>query len=259
VPTDVQPRPVPNCRRPTIACVDDLLRRLRRQWRPLDASCDHRALFSLAYIRITTGLRDSLAGEAPPAIRYPRWLTYVITTFSNRYFQAFADYEEGRPVPDAWRITFDAARQGDANGGQDVLLASNAHTQRDLPYVYAEQGARTPDGATRKPDHDAVNAINSRVFDGLQDEMAERYDPFFSFVDAKPSPLDELGTMEMVKGWREGAWRNGERLLAAGTDEERRQVSESIELNARVWAELIASGGMPGHRATRDAHCESLR
>jgi hypothetical protein len=259
VPADVQPRPVPNCHRATIACVDDLLRRLRRQWRPLDASCDHRALFALAYIRITEGLRDALAGRAPPAIRHPRWLTYVITTFSNRYFQAFDDYAAGRAVPGAWRVTFDAAREGDANGGQDVLLASNAHTQRDLPYVYAEQGARTPGGASRKPDHDAVNAINSRVFDGLEDEFAERYDPFFAWIDAKPSPLDELGTMELVKGWREGAWRNGERLLAARSDEERRQVSESIEVNARVWAELIASGGMPGHRATRDAHCESLR
>jgi Family of unknown function (DUF5995) len=259
VPTDVQPRPVPNCGRATIACIDDLLRRLRRQWRPLDASCDHRALFSLAYIRITAGLRESLAGTAPPAIRYPRWLTYVITTFSNRYFQAFGDYAAGRPVPDAWRITFDAAREGDANGGQDVLLASNAHTQRDLPHVYAEQGTRTPDGASRKPDHDAVNAINSRVFDGLEDEFAERYDPFFTWIDAKPSPLDELGTMEMVKGWREGAWRNGERLLAARSEEERQRVSDSIELGARLWAELIASGRMPGHRATRDAHCESLR
>jgi hypothetical protein len=258
VTTKVQPHPVTNCRRPRIACVDDLLRRLRAQWRALDAACDHRALFSLSYLRITAGLREDLARRRPRLFRYREWMIYVITTFSNRYFAAMAGWEEGRPIPAAWQITFDEAAQGDANGGQDVVLASNAHTQRDLPFVYQEMGMRTRRGASRKPDHDAVNEVNTRVFDELEDEFARRYDPFFTWVDLKPSPLDELGTQEMVKGWREGAWRNAERLLSARTPAERAQVAQSIETNARVWAEMIRAGQVPGWRATRDAHCRAF-
>lgn len=255
----VQPHPVKHCRRATVACMDDLLRRLRRQWRRLDATCDHRALFSLAYVRITRGLRDDLARRHPLYFRYPRWFTYVIAAFSNRYFATFGDYAHGRPVPGSWKIAYDEAMHGDASGGQDVLLASNAHTQHDLPYIYAAMGMRTPSGASRKHDHDGVNAVNTRVFDGLEDYYAEHYDQQFTWIDLKPSPLDEIGTMEMVKGWREGAWRNAERLMNAGSADERRRVEQSIETTSTVWADFIRSGDQPGYRPQRDAYCRAKK
>jgi uncharacterized protein DUF5995 len=257
VPTAVQPHPVPNCAAATLACVDDLLRRLREQWEPLDRSCDHGALWPLAYIRITEGLREGLAGHGKPVFRHPKWFIYVVTTFSNRYFESFEDYAAGRPVPAAWRITFDAAARGDYNGGQDIMLASNAHTQRDLPFVYEEQGTRTPGRASRKHDHDAVNQVNADVLDGLEKEFAARYDPFYEFIDLKPAPLEEVGTLEVVKVWRELAWRNGERLLAARSAAERQAIVDQIELNAELWAKLISSGSQPGYRARRDEFCRS--
>jgi hypothetical protein len=257
VTTKVQPHGVEHCRRAGLHCMDDLLRRLRSQWRRLDRGCDHRALFSLAYVRITKGLRDDLAREHPHWFRYPRWFTYVIADFSNRYFAAFRNYARGRYVTGSWRAAYDEATRGDASGGQDVLLASNAHTQHDLPYVYARMGMRTPGGASRKHDHDGVNEVNTRVFDGLEDYYAAHYDPQFNWIDMKPSPLDELGTQEMVKGWREGAWRSAERLMNARTREERRQVEQQIATTANVWAGFIRSGDVPGYREQRDAYCRS--
>jgi hypothetical protein len=260
VSTAVQPRPVDNCRKATIRCVDDLLRRLRRQWKPLDARCDHRALWPFAYIQITKLIRADLAREVPRWFRHRKWFVYVVTDFSNRYFRAYAHHHAGRRdrVPYSWRVTFEAAAEGDFHAGQDILLASNAHTQYDLPHVYAKLGMRTPAGDTRKPDHDGVNEVNTRVFDFIEDEYARRYDPTFEWVDMKPSPLDELGSQEMVKGWREGAWRNAERLMNARTAEERSEVERSIAVTADAWADFIASGGLPGHRATRDAHCRAF-
>jgi len=257
VPTSVQPHPIPHCRHASVRCMDDLLARLHRQWRRLDATCDHRALFSLAYVRITQGLRDDLTRRHALLIRYRRWMIDVIIDFSNHYFGVFNAYAHHRPVPEAWRIAYDEAMHGNANGGQDVLLASSAHTQHDLPYIYASMGMRTRDGASRKHDHDAVNEVNTRVFDGLEDYYAQHYDPFFSFIDMKPSPLDEIGTLETVKAWREGAWRNAERLMNARTPAERRQVEQSIDIDSRVWAESMASVTQPGHRATRDAFCRT--
>ena len=258
VSAKVQPRPVANCRRATIRCVDSLIRRLRRQWKPLDRACDHRALWPLAYLRISQLLREDLARKRPRWFRHRKWMFRVITDFSNRHFRAFEGYRRGRPIPQSWKVTYDEAAAGDAHAGQDILLASNAHTQYDLPHVYAKLGMRTPGGESRKHDHDGVNEVNTRVFDGLEDEFARRYDPTFEWVDMKPLPLDELGSQEMVKGWREGAWRNGERLMNARTREERDEVETSLHVNANLWADAIRHGKLPGHRATRDAHCREF-
>jgi Family of unknown function (DUF5995) len=257
-PTTPQPHGVPGCEVASVDCIDRLIEQLRDQWRRLDAACDHRALFARAYLVITEGLREDLARERPQHFLYRDWMIYLIADFSNSYFRAFENYERGSdPVPGAWRIAWGEARSGNANGGQDVLLASNAHTNHDLPLSIAAMGVRTPDGASRKHDHDGVNAINTRVFDQLEDEFARRYDPSFTLIDLKPSPLDEIGTMEGVKAWREGAWRSAERLVRARTPEERQAVEDQIETTSVLWAEAIRSGQTPGWRERRDAFCRA--
>ena len=253
--TEVQPGPVGHCRGPaTIRCADGLVRRLRAQWRRFDARCDHRAVISYSYLLITRGLRADLATAEPGLVRHRRWMTYLITTFSNRYFRAFRNHRHGRPVVEAWRRTFAAAKAGDTNAGQDVLLFSNAHVQHDLPFALEEMGLRARAGASHKPDHDAVNAINARVFDPIEKYIAAHYDPSFALFDL-PVPAEELAVLELVKLWREGAWRNAERLLNAETRAERRQVVEQIRATSRLWAELISAGGLPGTRESRDAFC----
>jgi hypothetical protein len=254
-PTEVQPGPVPRCPRAKLECVMRLKRHLRAEWRRYDASCDHRAVVYYSYLKITEGLRRDLAGPRPGIVRHRRWMTYLITTFSNRFRAAFRGHAAGRPVPDSWRIAFETYDSGDANAGQDVLLFSNAHVQHDLPFAIEEMGTATRDGESRKGDHDAVNAINREVFDPIQDYISAHYDPTFPIIDAKPSPLDETATLELVESWRENAWRYGERLLAAKTAEERGAVVAEIQENSRSWAEMMASGGTPGHRANRDAYC----
>ncbi len=254
--TEVQPGPVPHCRKATVKCVRGLVGRLREQWRGFHETCDHRAVISYSYLQITKGLRDDLATERPGLVKDRRWMTYVITDFSNMYAEAFADDAAGRQVAKAWRLTFRSADAGDANAGQDVLMFSNAHVQHDLPFVYEKMGLRARDGSSHKPDHDAVNAINARVFDPIEKYIAAHYDPSFETFDLAV-PIEEIGVIEMIKAWREGAWRNGERLLNAETPAERREVVSSIRETSALWAELISAGGLPGTRETRDAFCHA--
>ena len=257
VTTKVQPHPVENCPRAGVACIKQLADRLDAQWRKLDASCDHRAVMALSYLRITEALLEDISRPKPRFFRDKRYMAYVITTFSNRYFAAYDASERGRPVPEAWRIAYDAYRRADITAAQDVLLFSNAHVQRDLPFAYAEMGLRTPNGRSRKPDHDGVNEINFQILDPTQDEVGRLYDPYFSLLDLKPSPLDEYGSMELVKTWREGAWRNAERLLNARTRRQRELVEATIEANAAIWARFIAGFEFPGYRGLRDTYCRA--
>jgi hypothetical protein len=250
-----QPGPVPRCRKATMRCIRDTIVRMRK----LQArfGCDHRAVFATTYLLLTEQVRDAMRRD-PHYFKDPRWLIYEDTVFANFYFSAIKAYERNKPVPPAWKIAFDTARSGDANAGQDMLLGINAHVQRDMPFVVATVGLRTRSGATRKPDHDVVNQILSDAYERIVSTIGRRYDSLVTITNASWNPIDDVAGLEMVKGWREGVWRNAERLLEAKTASERRQVADSIETNAATWANLIADGQVPpGYRAQRDAYCKA--
>ncbi len=252
---DVQPGPVPGCRRATIACVDRVIRRLTKLRNRL--GCDHRAVFADTYLVLTKQIRKTIRRN-PGLYSDLDWLIYQDVVFANFYFPLF---RSGAEVPEAWRIAFDTARSGNQNAAQDMLLGINAHVQRDMPYVLATVGLRTPDGKSRKPDHDVGNEILADAYEAVVRDVERRYDPFLAVSNSSATPLDDFAGLELVKGWREGVWRNAERILNARTAVERRLVDESIERNAAEWARQIASfPGPPGYREQRDSYCaERLR
>jgi hypothetical protein len=252
-----QPGPVPRCRKATMRCFANTIAKMRKLRAQL--KCDHRAVFATTYLLLTQQMRKTIT-RRPHYFKDLRWLIYEDTVFANFYFRVIKANNSKKPIPQAWQIAFDTARKGDANGGQDMLLGINAHVQRDMPFVLATVGIRTKKGATRKPDHDVVNQILSDAYEPIVSAISKRYDPFVSTTNSSANPLDDVAGLELVKGWREGVWRNAERLLDAKTKAERQQVAESIETNAATWASLIAAegyGGPPGYRAQRDAYCRA--
>jgi hypothetical protein len=249
-PANVQPGPVPGCRAARMACIDGVIRRLEATRDRL--RCDHRAVFADTYLLLTKQVRAAMRRNAR-LFRDKRWLIYEDVTFANFYFGLF---RPGAQISEAWRIAFDTAAAGDQNAAQDMLLGINAHVQRDMPYVVASVGIRTPDGTTRKPDHDVMNQVLADSYETIVRDIERRYDPFLATSNSSATPLDDVGGLEMVKGWREGVWRNAERLLNARSDGERELVSAAIEGNAANWARMIAATpGPPGYRAQRDAYC----
>jgi len=95
------------------------------------------------------------------------------------------------------------------------------------------------------------------VLDPVEDELAARYDPSIHLVDASPSPADEEGALETLKAWREGAWRNAERLALARSDAERASVMAQIEAVSTAWARIIEAADFSWYAPTRDAYCFS--
>ena len=188
-------------------------------------------------------------------MRYPKYLYVEDALFANVYFNAIRDARRGKPVPEAWQIAFEAAKSKDLNAAQDMLLGINAHVQNDMPFVLAALGLRTRKGESRKPDHDAINAVLDRSYENVVHAVRDRFDPQVGLTNSDLTPLDDVAGLELVKGWRELVWRNAERLLNAEDDAERRQVAEQIQANAANWARGIAAVEQNGYRATRDAYC----
>jgi hypothetical protein len=248
-----QPGPIPHCKRGRINCVTSTMKRMQRK--VTDLGCDHRAVFATTYLTLTRILRGYIRRRDFFDDR--RYLSFQVTGFANYYFRTLRRLDRGQPIPAAWRIAMDAAMNGDTNAAQDMLAGINAHVQRDMPYVVAELGLVTPGNRSRKPDHDRGNEVLNEAYQPVVDAIRERYDPILATTNPTGVIADDALGMEMVKSWREGVWRNAERLVNASTPEEYQRVVDSIETNAATSARMIVTPQQPGYRAQRDAYCQS--
>ncbi|HYH60276.1 MAG TPA: DUF5995 family protein [Solirubrobacterales bacterium] len=249
-----QPGPVATCPKPTKGCIRAQIRRLREA---RDAwGCDHRAVFATTYLTLTKQLfADVKSGLVESDYIDPKYLYTEDALFANVYLRTAKAYDRGDEVAKAWQIAFETAERDDTGAVQDMLLGINAHVQNDMPFVLASLGLRTPDGKSRKPDHDEANGTLNRAYEDVVAEVRERFDPAIDLSNSPFIPLDDLAGLELVRVWRENVWRNAEKLLNAKGKQEQRQVAKQIEDEAAVTATAIASGALPGYGATRDAYC----
>jgi hypothetical protein len=240
-----------------VQCVDRTIREMTRRFDALASSCDHNAIFSLTYLRVTEEYRRTVD---QPFFDDTQFVNHEDTVFARYYFAAFDAWAAGRieEVPPAWRIAFDAAHMRAVSASGDLLLGINAHVQRDLPLVLYAIGLVRPDGTSRKPDHDRVNIILNRVSDDIIAEIARRFDPTVDDTDL-PTSLDGAALFQTLAAWREKAWRNAEQLAAAPTPEARELVVEAIENDAATEARAIAASTsyLPLSQGSgpRDAFC----
>jgi len=219
--------------------------------------CDHRAIFPTVYRLLTREARLQLE-EDPQFFDDPAGFGFEALAFYELYEQMITDHLAGRPIAPAWQTAMDAAMAGDWTALHDMLLAINAHVQRDMPFALAAVGLSLPDGASRKPDHDRFNQTLNAAYRPIVNEIARRYDPFLDDVLGEALVVDNLAAQQLIAVWREGVWRNGERLARNAGSPLEATTAETIELQAELTAEAIKTGQLPGRRALRRAHCERV-
>src|SRR5512133_3519610 len=97
-----------DCAAGRVQCVDKVVRQMTRRLDPLASSCDHNAIFSLTYLRVTQEYRRTID---EPFFDDTSFVNYEDTLFAHYYFSAYDSWAGGRTedVPPAWRIAFDAA------------------------------------------------------------------------------------------------------------------------------------------------------
>jgi hypothetical protein len=233
---------------------------MQRRFDPLGQSCDHNAVFSLAYLRTTQTYK--WARDQNGFFEDTPYVNHEDAVFGKYYFDAYDNWASGNraAVPQAWLIAFDAAKAKQVSGSGSLFLGMSAHVNRDLPYVLAAIGITYSDGTSRKADHDKVNQFLNAVLNPLLAEEAARFD---SSTDSSRDPL-LLGyttSFQLLAAWRETAWRNAERLTDAPDDAARAVVAQSIEDYA-AGVQLVlktAEAYVPPFQssAARDSYCGS--
>jgi Family of unknown function (DUF5995) len=184
--------------------------------------------FALLYLRTTEGMRDANnEGEfSDPAF----WDTEVIPTFADYYLDAYAAWErdDTQEVPVAWRVAFRTEPER-LNCTQMLYLGINAHVNNDLAFMIEEMGARYT-----YPDHKHVDDVlafrtRSTVYPELQRELCPG---LFGEVVPPTADLD-------IFAWRQLAWDNAQRLLAAPTPQDREAIAKQIRQHAQDKAREI--------------------
>ena len=255
--TEYAPNSDNDCAAGRTRCVDAVIREMERRFDPLATACDHDAIFSLTYLRTTEEYRRTI--DDPTFFEDTSFVNHEDAVFARYYFEAYDNWDAGRrdAVPPAWAIAFRAADARAVSAAGNIALGINAHVQRDLPFVLAAIGLVKPDGSSRKPDHDRVNEFLNRVADELYPEIARRFDPTVDDSEL-PGTADNFAEFQIIPTWREIAWRNAERLVAAPTAAARAQVAARYRGVRRVTggdAALAYAYGPLGSSAARDAYC----
>jgi hypothetical protein len=218
-------------------CIVDVITEMEDRLAPEAATCDHDAIFGLAYLRVTQNVKAA-ADSGYFADR--RWLTQIDAVFAQMYFDTMDAWDAGRTssVPHAWRIALAASDVKSMSGLGDFMLNMNAHINNDFPYVLEKVGLTAADGSSHKPDHNAYNDRLDQLYHPVFDEEAARFDPMFNRFDI--GPVDELVVSSIMRGWREMVWRHAEALAATrGNPVLRAAVQKDIEEYAAGQAQLI--------------------
>jgi hypothetical protein len=256
--SEYQPNSSDDCIAGRVACVRRTIAAMQSRYDPLASSCDHAAVFALAYLRTTQTYLDSTSTAGYFAD--PAFVNHEDAAFAAMYFSAMDDWTAGRRdhVPPAWRIALQAGQDRSENGIGDLLLGMNAHVNRDLPFVLAAVGLVAPDGTSRKPDHDKIDVMLNHVVQPLIAEEAARFDPGIEPVRT-PYGVGYTGLMQLLIAWRESAWRAAEQLVSAPDATSRARVAANIEASAAQQAQAIRASSAYltpiSSAAARDQNC----
>ncbi len=260
LPTPYRPSREKDCLDGSNQCIEETLAAMYKRFDRLWATCDHNAVFSLTYIRVTESIRKSVLDGLYDE---PKFLNHEDKVFARMYFDSTAAWERGQSskVPTAWRIALDAGKARNVNGLGNLLMSMNAHVNRDMPFMLDALGLTRPDGVNRKLDHDKGNRVLSPLFDDVITELTARFDASTDDVDLPGTLLDDLTLFQILQGWREQVWRHAELLHAAETLGAKQAVAAFIETYSAALGMLIQGGATIDENTSkrRDAHCAEYK
>lgn len=244
-------RPTPErCTDGNNRCIDTTIADMTNRFDALRPSCDHNALFSLLYLRVTE--RYKTFAQQPGVFDSLATVNREDAIFYNLYARTFAEWRAGHPerVPPIWRLAYATADARQAFGTGDLLLGMAAHILRDLPFTLYHIGTVT------YHDHTQINPMLYSVYSAVVAEAAARFDPTVSLGDVVPG--EGVLVVDVIAQWRDKAWRDAQALAAAPTPTARQAVADRIEREAWTTGLTVYLGlRYPAQQATvtRDTYC----
>jgi hypothetical protein len=200
---------------------------------------DRRGIFATAYLLITGSIAAALdAGRFEDEV----WTRRYLVGFGNLYRGALFAWESGRVagIPTAWRLSFEAARNGTGLVIQHLVLGINAHINHDLALALAEAGL-DPDREMRYRDHVRVNEVLEEATPALKEVVSTKYAPLLQRVDWISGRLDDDLARFSIPTAREHAWKFASAYVAARGATERALLVRGLDEQSAALARLTLS------------------
>lgn len=210
--------------------------RLDERAKKYESLKDSRAVFTHTYTIITRALAGSLV---QPNFDDPEWIVSLAEAFAERYFVALDAFDNNGEVPAAWAEVFRVLKIRYTSVLEDLLFAMTAHIVNDLPLALIDVGF-TP---ARIRDYHKVNDILGSNIQGIEDQVLNRYEPIFKWLDHLSRGQDLILSNFGFRLSRGMAWYNALRLMDPGSAAEVKAALErsAVELIDKVHNPPILS------------------
>lgn len=200
---------------------------------------DRRGIFATAYLQITRSIDGAIdAGR----FEDPEWTRQYLVCFGNLYRRALFAWECGaaESVPTAWRLSFEAARDGTGLVIQHLVLGINAYINHDLALALGESGI-DPDRGRRYRDHVRVNEVLEESTPALKEQVSSRHAPILQRLDWVSGRLDDDFTRFSIPRAREHAWTFAIAFAAARDEAERTLLLRALDEQSAALARVVLS------------------
>ena len=162
--------------------------------------------FAVLYRKVTINVKDGIANSRFEDNARMEKLDVI---FANRYFKAYFDLKENKPITNSWKTALEAAT-GNYLVLQHLLLGINAHINLDLGIVTVDTIKDQPlDGI--KNDFNHINQLLSDMTNGVKQNMGN-ISPIFGLLMPLAKRWDDKVIQFSIETARDGAWTFAECL-----------------------------------------------
>ena len=97
----------------------------------------------------------------------------------------------------------------------------------------------------RYRDHCHVNDIINQTINAVQDQVIERFEPWFAVVDKVLGPVDEWMTSLLISEWREEVWKYATRIIDPAEFMDKQTVIQHVEkVSIQRAQDILGKGGL---------------
>jgi flagellin-specific chaperone FliS len=229
---------------------DPVLARMKGLLGDWESAKDRRLIFLTCYELMTQNI---LAAIEAKDFEDVNWVATLMENFAGYYFHALEVYEDDQAnSPAAWRIAFKAAHDPRTHVLQNLVLGVNAHINYDLVLALSDLLApewpqlSTEQRKMRYRDHCHVNDIINQTINAVQDQVIDRFEPWFAVVDKVLGPVDEWMTSLLISEWREEVWKYATRIIDPAEFMDKQTVIQHVErVSIQRAQEILGKGGLP--------------
>lgn len=168
--------------------------------------------------------------------------------FANRYLEAFELFQQGKAVPESWRLAFDTAAEWWPIVLQHLLLGINAHINLDLA-IAAAATSPGPELPGLRNDFERINGILVALVDDVKAKLTAVW-PLLGLVDYVSGRGDDVLINFSLTTARDCAWQAAERLAAANPPDHNGLVKQ-LDARVVVIGKLVKRPGVLSGTATR--------